>query len=62
MNGFGYEYFLGIVDGFKGLSKIKRFDFKNTSIFSLISIEIDLLSNSFKYLFDFLLRKGIIKK
>ena len=62
VNGFGYEYFLGIIDGFKGLGKIKRFDFSKTSIFNLISIEIDLIANSFKYLFDFLLRKGIIKR
>lgn len=55
--GFGYDYFIGIVEGFKGLNNLERFDFKKTNIFSIISIEIELITNAFKYLFDFLERK-----
>lgn len=55
--GFGYEYVVGIIDGFKGISNINRFDFKKTNIFNILSIEIDLITNTFKYISDFLVRK-----
>lgn len=57
INGFGFEYIAGICDAFKGISNINRFDFKKTNLFTILSIQIDLISNTFKYISDFYERK-----
>ena len=56
LKGYGLDYFFGIFDGFKNLSLIKKNDFKNINVFSFVIIEIELIINTFKYLFNFIKR------
>ena len=55
--GFGIDYFFGIIEGFRDLKYVERFDFKKVSIFRLISIEFEIYLNSIKYIFQLLARK-----
>ena len=51
--GFGVDYFFGIVDGLRNAKKIKKINFNEINLFQLIYIELELLINTFKYIFNF---------
>ena len=54
--GFGLDYFFGIYDGFKNLTSIKKNDFEKINIFSFIYIEIELILNTIRYIFNLIYR------
>lgn len=54
--GFGLDYFFGIFDAIKNINNIKKNDFKKFDIYTYVMIEIELIINSFKYLFNFIKR------
>ena len=54
--GFGFDYLFGTIDGIKNIGMIDRTDFSNASIFTYISIEIELIINTFKYILNFIKR------
>ena len=55
--GFGIDYFFGIIEGFRDLKYVERFDFRKVSIFRLIKIEFEIILNSIEYIMQFLKRK-----
>lgn len=56
IRGFGLDYFFGIVDGFKNISTLERVKYNNRNLFNYIFIEIELIINTFKYVFNFIKR------
>ena len=55
-NGFGLDYFFGIVDGLRSLNLIKKAEFDKTKIFNYILIELELIKNTIMYAINFVKR------
>lgn len=56
MRGFGLDYFFGVVDGFKTIFSLERVKYNNKNLFNYIFIEIELIINTFKYIYNFIKR------
>ena len=55
-NGFGLDYFFGIVDGFRSLGIIKKAEFDRSKILNYFLIEIELIKNTIMYVINFFKR------
>ena len=55
-NGFGLDYFFGIVDGLRSLSLVKKAEFDKSKIFDYILIEFELIKNTIMYVINFVKR------
>ena len=51
--GFGIDYFFGFVEGFRGVKFIKKNNFDKIPIINYIFVEIELIVNLFRYIFNF---------
>ncbi|MEJ8553409.1 glycosyltransferase family 2 protein [Tepidibacter sp. Z1-5] len=49
--GFGKIYLEGIKEGLTNLHKIKKVKYRNKNLFNYIKIELELIKNTFKYVF-----------
>ncbi|SHK24259.1 glycosyltransferase family 2 protein [Tepidibacter formicigenes] len=50
--GFGKVYLDGLKEGFTTLNKIEKVKYKNKNLFNYIKIELELIKNTFKYIFS----------
>ncbi len=50
--GFGKIYLEGLKEGLTTLHKIKKVKYKNKNLFNYIKIELELIKNTFKYVFS----------
>ena len=51
--GFGLDYFFGIVDGFRNVNKVTKVNFRKINVLAFFKIEIELITNMFKYIVNF---------
>ena len=56
VRGYGFDYLLGTIDGIRNIGMIDRVDFRKISIFTFIGIEVELIINTFKYMYNFIKR------
>ena len=56
INGFGLDYFFGIVDGFRSLCLVKKAEFDKNKIFNYVLIEFELIKNTIMYAINFVKR------
>lgn len=60
LKGFGKDYFIGVIDGFKGLKYLEKTKLENVNVyikfFRYLNIEWQLFSNTINYIFNFLKR------
>ena len=58
MKGFGLDYFFGIFDGFRNLKMIKKNDFAKIPVLNIVLVEIYLIVNTLKYVYNYIKRKS----